>query len=86
MREATTWGSARSARPTLEFDAWLPGEGTEIFVPQLFILPDVPREGVVINLAELRLYYYPKDQAQVITLSARHQAGKAGAHRRALPM
>ncbi len=48
-------------------DAWLPGEGTEIFVPQLFILPDVPREGVVINLAELRLYYYPKDQAQVIT-------------------
>jgi L,D-transpeptidase ErfK/SrfK len=41
-------------------DAWLPGEGTEVTLPTRFILPAGPREGVVVNVAELRLYYYPK--------------------------
>jgi L,D-transpeptidase ErfK/SrfK len=48
-------------------DAWLPGEGTEVVIPQQYILPPGPREGIVINLAELRLYYYPKDRAVVDT-------------------
>jgi L,D-transpeptidase ErfK/SrfK len=48
-------------------DAWLPGEGTEVVIPQQYILPPGPREGVVINLAELRLYYYPKDRPVVET-------------------
>jgi L,D-transpeptidase ErfK/SrfK len=48
-------------------DPWLPGEGTEIIIPQQYILPPGPREGIVINLAELRLYYYPKDRNEVIT-------------------
>jgi len=43
-------------------DAWLPGEGTEIVVPTRFVLPRAPREGIVVNVAELRLYYYPKDE------------------------
>ncbi|MET0044646.1 MAG: L,D-transpeptidase family protein [Candidatus Thiodiazotropha sp. 6PLUC3] len=50
-----------------EVDAWLPGEGSEIVVPQQYILPPGPREGIVINLAELRLYYYPKERPVVIT-------------------
>ena len=41
-------------------DAWLPGEGNEIILPTRFILPPGPREGIVINLAEYRMYYYPK--------------------------
>jgi len=41
-------------------DPWLPGEGTEIALPTEFILPDAPREGLVLNLAQMRLYYYPK--------------------------
>jgi L,D-transpeptidase ErfK/SrfK len=41
-------------------DAWLPGAGTEVILPTRFILPPGPREGIVINLAEYRLYYYPK--------------------------
>ena len=41
-------------------DPWLPGEGREVVVPTRFILPDAPREGVVINVAAMRLYYYPK--------------------------
>ena len=41
-------------------DPWLPGEGTEVVLPTEFILPDAPREGLVLNLAAMRLYYYPK--------------------------
>jgi L,D-transpeptidase ErfK/SrfK len=40
-------------------DPWLPGEGTEILIPARFILPDAPREGIVVNLPEHRLYYFP---------------------------
>jgi L,D-transpeptidase ErfK/SrfK len=41
-------------------DPWIPGEGTEVILPTRFILPRAPREGVVLNLPELRMYYYPK--------------------------
>ena len=39
---------------------WLPGEGTEIVLPSRFVLPPGPREGLVLNLAEYRMYYFPK--------------------------
>jgi L,D-transpeptidase ErfK/SrfK len=39
-------------------DPWLPGEGTRIVLPTRFVLPDAPREGLVINLAAMRLFYY----------------------------
>lgn len=48
-------------------DPWLPGVGTEVIIPTRFVLPPGPREGVVINLAEYRLYYYPKGQNVVHT-------------------
>lgn len=54
-----------SANPGV--DPWLPGAGTEIILPTRFILPPGPREGVVINLAEYRLYYFPKDKSVVYT-------------------
>jgi L,D-transpeptidase ErfK/SrfK len=41
-------------------DPWLPGEGREIVLPTRHILPDAPREGIVINLAAMRLFYYPR--------------------------
>jgi len=41
-------------------DMWLPGEGTDILIPGRRILPPAPREGLVINLPEHRLYYFPK--------------------------
>ncbi|MCP3660912.1 MAG: L,D-transpeptidase family protein [Gammaproteobacteria bacterium] len=50
-----------------DVDPWLPGEGTEVTIPTQFILPPGPRKGIVINLAELRLYYYPPGEKQVIT-------------------
>ncbi|HHD7238009.1 TPA: L,D-transpeptidase family protein [Enterobacter cloacae] len=36
-----------------------PAPGTVITIPSQMLLPDTPREGIVVNLAELRLYYYP---------------------------
>ena len=49
-------------------DPWLPGEGTEVILPTQFILPNAPRVGVVINLPELRLYYFPDgEEGRVIT-------------------
>jgi L,D-transpeptidase ErfK/SrfK len=44
-----------------DLDPWLPGEGAEIVLPKRHILPDAPRRGIVINLAEQRLYYFPED-------------------------
>jgi L,D-transpeptidase ErfK/SrfK len=39
-------------------DPWLPGEGTRVTLPTRFVLPDAPRDGIVINLAAMRLFYY----------------------------
>lgn len=41
--------------------------GSEIIVPTKYILPQAPRTGIVINVAELRLYYYPPGGRQVMT-------------------
>jgi L,D-transpeptidase ErfK/SrfK len=41
-------------------DAWVPGAGVRVTIPSRFILPDAPREGIVVNLPEHRLYYFPK--------------------------
>lgn len=43
-------------------DRWVPGEGTPIVLPSRYILPNAPREGIVLNISEMRLYYYPKRQ------------------------
>jgi len=52
-------------------DPWMPGVGTIVVLPTRFILPSVPREGLVLNVPEMRLYYYPKpkkgQRAVVIT-------------------
>jgi L,D-transpeptidase ErfK/SrfK len=40
-------------------DPWLPGVGTEVIVPTQFILPAAPHEGVVVNVAAMRIFYYP---------------------------
>lgn len=40
-------------------DPWLPGAGTEVIIPSRYILPATPREGIVVSLAEHRLYYFP---------------------------
>lgn len=52
-------------------DTWIPGEQQEIVLPKKFILPDAPHEGIVLNIPEMRLYYFPEvnrgEVKQVIT-------------------
>lgn len=49
-----------AANPTV--DIWLPGAGTRIVIPSRYILPDVPHVGIVVNVAEQRIYYFPSVQ------------------------
>ena len=46
----------RHANPTV--DQWLPGEATPVYLPTQSILPDAPRQGIVINVPAMRLYYF----------------------------
>lgn len=58
-----------AANPTV--DPWVPGAGTAIVLPTQFVLPNAPRQGIVLNVASMRLFYYPPakpgEQAMVIT-------------------
>ena len=42
-------------------DVFLPKSGSTLVVPQQLILPNTVRQGIVINVAEMRLYYYPPE-------------------------
>jgi L,D-transpeptidase ErfK/SrfK len=53
-------GSEELIRVNPGVDPWLPGAGRKLIVPGRHILPPGPREGIVVNLPEHRLYYYPK--------------------------
>jgi L,D-transpeptidase YcfS len=46
-------------------DPYVPRAGSVLTIPLQTLLPDAPREGMVINLAELRLYYYPPGKNSV---------------------
>jgi L,D-transpeptidase ErfK/SrfK len=50
----------RSANPGV--DQWLPGEGTPIYLPTQSILPEGPREGIVVNVPAMRLYYFTTEK------------------------
>jgi L,D-transpeptidase ErfK/SrfK len=60
-------GSEEMKRVNPGVDPWLPGEGRSLVIPGQRVLPPGPREGIVVNLPEHRLYYYPpvkKGEAQ----------------------
>ncbi len=56
-------------------DPWIPGEGREIVLPTQFVLPDAPREGLVVNLAALRVFYFPKRQPGEVQTVMTHPIG-----------
>jgi L,D-transpeptidase ErfK/SrfK len=53
-------GSEEVVRVNPGMDPWLPGAGRSIVIPGQRVLPSGPREGIVVNLPEHRLYFYPK--------------------------
>ena len=54
-----------------DISPWLPGEGTPIVLPTQYVLPDVEKKGVVLNIATKRLFYFPDvaegERQQVMT-------------------
>ncbi|MGE0973326.1 L,D-transpeptidase family protein (plasmid) [Klebsiella sp. WOUb02] len=48
-----------------DVDPFLPRAGTKLTIPSRMLLPDVPRDGITVNLAEMRLYYFPKNSREV---------------------
>ncbi|MDP9082259.1 MAG: L,D-transpeptidase family protein [Pseudomonadota bacterium] len=61
-------------------DPWLPGVGREVTVPTQFVLPAAPHEGVVVNVAAMRIFYYPphKKGAPQIVFTHPIGIGKVG--------
>jgi L,D-transpeptidase ErfK/SrfK len=62
------WEAVKRANPGV--DPWLPGVGRSVTAPTERVLPDAPREGLVLNLPEMRIYYYPRPRpgaAPVVT-------------------
>jgi L,D-transpeptidase ErfK/SrfK len=52
----------RAANPGI--DPWIPGGGTELLIPTAHVIPDAPREGVVINLPAMRLWWFGPADAE----------------------
>jgi L,D-transpeptidase ErfK/SrfK len=55
-------GSEEVIRVNPGVDPWLPGAGKQVIIPGRHILPSGAHEGVIVNLPEHRLYYFPKPQ------------------------
>src|ERR1700686_106182 len=53
-------GSEEVIRVNPGVDPWIPGADRSVIIPGRHILPPGPREGIVVNLPEHRLYYYPQ--------------------------
>jgi L,D-transpeptidase ErfK/SrfK len=53
-------GSEELIRVNPGIDPWLPGVGKKVIIPGRHILPPGPHEGLIVNLPEHRLYYFPK--------------------------
>lgn len=59
------YNEIRAANPGV--DPWLPGAGTHVLVPTQYILPPKPWTGIIIDIPERRLFYFPAGQNVVYT-------------------
>ncbi len=67
------YGDIVNANP--DVDPWVPGDNQAVIVPTRFILPDAPRQGIVVNIPEMRLYYYPAKQTGQLQQVVTHPIG-----------
>jgi len=49
-------------RANQKVDTWMPGEKTEIVLAKQLVLPVAPPVGIIVNIPEMRLYYFPAGQ------------------------
>ena len=62
-------------RANPDVDPWLPGEGRAVVVPTQFVLPNAPYTGIVINIAAMRVYYFPPVKKGERTVVITHPIG-----------
>ncbi len=55
-------GLGEMTRANPNVDPWIPKAGTPVVVPTQYIIPDAPHRGIVVNLAAMRLFYFPPHQ------------------------
>ena len=48
-------------------DPWVPPAGTPLVLPKRHLLPASPQSGIVINLPEFRLYYFPPEGGETLS-------------------
>jgi L,D-transpeptidase ErfK/SrfK len=60
------YNALENANPHLDPTKMFPPAAT-VTIPTQHILPNQPREGIVINLPEMRMYYYPPESDEVFT-------------------
>lgn len=48
-------------------NTWIPGKDTEIVLPSWYVLPDPPHTGIILNIPEMRLYYFPPQETGQVT-------------------
>src|SRR5690242_8631004 len=58
---ATGFGFVELKAANPNVDVWLPQPGTRVMLPGMHLLPDAPETGIVINLADRRLYLFGHD-------------------------
>jgi L,D-transpeptidase ErfK/SrfK len=58
-REQVGYAELLAANPNV--DPLMPGDGTKLLLPTKKLLPNTAHEGIILNVGELRLYYFPKD-------------------------
>lgn len=50
-----------------KMDAWIPPKGKRIFIPTFWVLPPTQHFQIVLNVPELRLYYFDRTSSTVQT-------------------
>lgn len=56
-------------------DRWLPEDGAKVILPSRYIIPHAERKGIVLNLAEMRIYYFPEQKKDEKPTVVTHPVG-----------
>ncbi len=61
-------------------DPWVPGVGVPLILPTAFVLPAAPRDGLVLNIPELRLYFFSRRKGAPPVQTKPIGVGREGFH------
>lgn len=59
-------------------DMWVPGAGADALVPAFYVLPQAPRQAIVLNVPEKRMYFYPEGSDGTTVISYAISIGREG--------